>query len=334
MIMHNIWTIDKVKKLFNKSFLDLMYKAQKIHRKHFDPNIIQISMLLSIKTGLCPEDCKYCSQSSRYKTNTKINKLIDTKKILIAAKKAKKAGSQRFCMGAAWSNINDRDIPYLENIIKKIKKIGIETCMTLGGVNNKQAKKLAKAGLDFYNHNLDTSPKFYKKIITTRKYQDRIDTINNISNAGIKICSGGIIGLGESIEDRANLLIQLANLKKQPTSIPINMLVNIKGTPLEKNKIIDPFDFIRMIAVTRIMMQKSYVRLSAGREKMNEQTQAMCFMAGANSIFYGCKLLTTKNNSQKKDNKLFNKLGINKYKKQKIKKIEKKTKTLYYNAAL
>ncbi|WP_115956096.1 biotin synthase BioB [Candidatus Purcelliella pentastirinorum] len=332
--MHNIWTIDKVKKLFNKSFLDLMYKAQKIHRKHFDPNIIQISMLLSIKTGLCPEDCKYCSQSSRYKTNTKINKLIDTKKILIAAKKAKKAGSQRFCMGAAWSNINDRDIPYLENIIKKIKKIGIETCMTLGGVNNKQAKKLAKAGLDFYNHNLDTSPKFYKKIITTRKYQDRIDTINNISNAGIKICSGGIIGLGESIEDRANLLIQLANLKKQPTSIPINMLVNIKGTPLEKNKIIDPFDFIRMIAVTRIMMQKSYVRLSAGREKMNEQTQAMCFMAGANSIFYGCKLLTTKNNSQKKDNKLFNKLGINKYKKQKIKKIEKKTKTLYYNAAL
>ncbi|WP_416053537.1 biotin synthase BioB [Candidatus Purcelliella pentastirinorum] len=332
--MHNIWTIDKVKKLFDKSFLDLMYKAQKIHRKHFDPNIIQISTLLSIKTGLCPEDCKYCSQSSRYKTNTKINKLIDTKKILIAAKKAKKAGSQRFCMGAAWSNINDRDIPYLENIIKKIKKIGIETCMTLGGVNNKQAKKLAKAGLDFYNHNLDTSPKFYKKIITTRKYQDRIDTINNISNAGIKICSGGIIGLGESIEDRANLLIQLANLKKQPTSIPINMLVNIKGTPLEKNKIIDPFDFIRMIAVTRIMMQKSYVRLSAGREKMNEQTQAMCFMAGANSIFYGCKLLTTKNNSQKKDNKLFNKLGINKYKKQKIKKIEKKTKTLYYNAAL
>ncbi|WP_416053556.1 biotin synthase BioB [Candidatus Purcelliella pentastirinorum] len=327
--MQNIWTIEQVKKLFYKPFSDLMYKAQKIHRKNFDPNIIQISMLLSIKTGLCPEDCKYCPQSSKYKTNTKIKKLIDTKKILTAANKAKKAGSQRFCIGAGWRNINDRDIPYLENIIKKIKKIGMETCMTLGGVNNKQAKKLAEAGLDFYNHNLDTSPEFYKKIITTRKYQDRINTINNISNAGIKVCSGGIIGLGESIEDRANLLIQLANLKKQPASIPINMLVKIKGTPLAKNKTIDPFDFIRMIAVTRIMMPKSYVRLSAGREKMNEQTQAMCFIAGANSIFYGCKLLTTKNNSQKKDNELFNKLGINKYKKQKI----KKTKTLYYNAA-
>lgn len=330
--MQNTWTTNKVKKIFNTPFIDLIYKAQTIHRKNFNPNKIQISMLLSIKTGLCPEDCKYCPQSSRYKTETKIEKLIDIKTILKAANKAKKSGSQRFCMGAAWKKINDRDIPYLKNIIKKIKNIGMETCMTLGSVTNKQAKQLAKAGLDFYNHNLDTSPEFYKKIITTRKYEDRIDTINNISNAGIKICSGGIIGLGESIEDRANLLIQLANLKKQPNSIPINMLVKIKGTPLEKNKDIDPFDFIRMIAVTRIMMPKSYIRLSAGRENMNEQTQTMCFIAGANSIFYGCKLLTTKNNSQKKDIILFNKLGINIFKKKEKQKTTNKKQTLYYNA--
>ncbi|WP_343182836.1 biotin synthase BioB [Buchnera aphidicola (Neophyllaphis podocarpi)] len=308
--MKYVWTINKVIKLFKKPFLEIIFEAQNVHRKHFNPNKLQISTLLSIKTGSCPEDCKYCPQSSRYKTNIKKEKLLGLKDILKLAKKAKDSGSDRFCMGAAWKNPNDRDIPHLESVIKEIKKMGMETCMTLGSLTVKQAKKLANAGLDFYNHNLDTSPEFYSKIISTRKYEDRLNTLNIIRNSGIKICSGGIIGLGENINDRAKLLLELSKLPKPPESIPINMLVKIKGTPMENNDDVDPFDFIRMIAITRIMMPNSYIRLSAGRENMNEQTQAMCFMAGANSLFYGCKLLTASNPNKDTDLVLFKKLGL------------------------
>nr|Q8D2A1.2 RecName: Full=Biotin synthase [Wigglesworthia glossinidia endosymbiont of Glossina brevipalpis] len=319
----SIWNLKNTKKLFYKPFFDLMFKAQKIHRKNFSSNKIQISTLLSIKTGLCPEDCKYCSQSSRYKTGLVSEKLIKIEKVINAAKKAKKSGVTRFCMGAAWKNPKDKDIPLLEEMIKSVKKLGLETCMTLGMLNDYQANRLHNAGLDYYNHNLDTSKEFYKKIITTRKYEDRISTIQNVRNAGIKVCSGGILGLGESDKDRIKLLIQLANLPKPPESVPINMLVRIKGTPMEKNKDVDAFDFIRIIALARIMMPKSRIRLSAGRENMNEQTQALCFMAGVNSIFYGCKLLTTTNSSSKRDALLFKKLNM------KMEKIKNKEK--YFN---
>lgn len=308
--MKKKWTIDEVKQLFKMPFLELIFNAQKIHRKYFNPNEIQISTLLSIKTGLCPEDCKYCSQSSRYNTNIKNEKLLDITKILEEAKKAKKSGSNRFCMGAAWKNPKEKDMPYLLKIIKKIKKMGMETCMTLGSINQNQAEQLSMAGLDFYNHNLDTSKNFYKNIITTRTYQDRLDTLKIIRKSGIKVCSGGIFGLGEKTIDRIELLIQLSNLDKVPESIPINRLVKIKGTPLENSKNIEDFDFIKTIAVTRIMMPKSYIRLSAGRENMDQNMQTMCFMAGVNSIFYGCKLLTTSNPKQEEDLKLFKKLGL------------------------
>ncbi|CAL4320902.1 Biotin synthase [Buchnera aphidicola (Myzocallis carpini)] len=308
--MKKIWKLEEVNILFQKPFLDLMFEAQKIHRKYFNPNEIQISTLLSIKTGLCPEDCKYCAQSSRYKTNIKKEKLLDIAKVLKAAKKAKASGSNRFCMGAAWKNPQERDMPYLLNIVKEIKKMNMETCMTLGSVNKTQAIQLAKAGLDFYNHNLDTSPRLYKKIVTTRTYQDRLQTLDIIRDSGIKICSGGILGLGENNTDRAELLMQLANLKKIPESVPINMLVKIKGTPMEKNENIDNIDFIKTIAVARIMMPTSYIRLSAGRENMSQNMQTICFMAGVNSIFYGCKLLTTNNPNQSDDLRLFKKLGL------------------------
>ncbi|ANZ22504.1 biotin synthase [Buchnera aphidicola (Diuraphis noxia)] len=308
--MKKKWTLNETKKLFNKSFFDLIFQAQKEHRKNFNPNTIQISTLLSIKTGACPEDCKYCPQSSRYKTNVKKESLLKMEKILDAAKKAKMSGSSRFCMGAAWKSPKEKDMPYLEKIIKKVKSMGMETCMTLGTLSSLQAKKLAAAGLDFYNHNLDTSRKFYTNIITTRTYQERLDTLNKVRNAGMKICAGGIIGLGENIQDRMELLMELSNLPIHPESVPINMLVKIPGTPMEKNKNIEPFDFIRIIAAARIMMPKSYIRLSAGRNNMNDQTQAMCFMAGANSIFYGCKLLTASNPEEKNDLKLLHKLNL------------------------
>ncbi|WP_428994164.1 biotin synthase BioB [Buchnera aphidicola] len=308
--MKKIWKIEEVNMLFEMPFLDLIFNAQTVHRKYFNPNEIQISTLLSIKTGLCPEDCKYCAQSSRYKTNVKNEKLLEISKVLDAAKKAKKSGSNRFCMGAAWKNPKERDMPYLIKIIKKIKDMGLETCMTLGSINQSQAERLFSAGLDFYNHNLDTSPRFYSKIITTRTYQERLDTLNIVRNSGIKVCSGGILGLGENLNDRAELLIQLSNLTKAPESIPMNMLVKIPGTPLERNQNIEDFDFIKTIAVTRIMMPKSYIRLSAGRENMSQNMQALCFIAGANSIFYGCKLLTTPNPTEEKDLKLFHKLGL------------------------
>ncbi|HEJ9662522.1 TPA: biotin synthase BioB [Proteus mirabilis] len=305
------WTLKEARALFDMPFLDLVFQAQQVHRQHFDPSQIQVSTLLSIKTGACPEDCKYCAQSARYKTGLEKERLMEVQQVIESAKKAKAAGSTRFCMGAAWRNPHERDMPYLEQMVKEVKALGMETCMTLGKLDDSQASRLAQAGLDFYNHNLDTSPEFYGSIITTRTYQDRLDTLDKVRNAGIKVCSGGILGLGEEVKDRAAMLVQLANLPQPPESVPINMLAKIKGTPLADNEDVDPFDFIRTIAVARIMMPRSYVRLSAGREQMSEQTQAFCFMAGANSIFYGCKLLTTTNPTEDKDHQLFRKLGLN-----------------------
>lgn len=305
------WTLKEARALFDMPFLDLVFQAQQVHRQHFDPSQIQVSTLLSIKTGACPEDCKYCAQSARYKTGLEKERLMEVQQVIESAKKAKVAGSTRFCMGAAWKNPHERDMPYLEQMVKEVKALGMETCMTLGKLDDSQANRLADAGLDFYNHNLDTSPEFYGSIVTTRTYQDRLDTLDKVRNAGIKVCSGGILGLGEEVKDRAAMLVQLANLPQPPESVPINMLAKIKGTPLADNEDVDPFDFIRTIAVARIMMPRSYVRLSAGREQMSEQTQAFCFMAGANSIFYGCKLLTTTNPTEDKDHQLFRKLGLN-----------------------
>ncbi|MBD8163050.1 biotin synthase BioB [Erwinia persicina] len=305
------WTLSQAQALFDKPFLELMFEAQQTHRQHFDPRQVQVSTLLSIKTGACPEDCKYCPQSARYKTGLESERLMEVEEVLSSARKAKAAGSGRFCMGAAWKNPHERDMPYLEQMVQGVKAMGMETCMTLGTLSQQQAQRLAQAGLDFYNHNLDTSPEFYGSIITTRSYQERLDTLGQVRDAGIKVCSGGIVGLGETVSDRAGLLVQLANLPTPPESVPINMLVKVKGTPLADNDDVDPFDFIRTIAVARIMMPRSHVRLSAGREQMSEQTQAMCFMAGANSIFYGCKLLTTPNPEEDKDRILFRKLGLN-----------------------
>ncbi|WP_427901896.1 biotin synthase BioB [Motilimonas cestriensis] len=309
-VRHN-WTIQEVNALFALPFMDLVFKAQTVHRAHFDPNQVQVSTLLSIKTGACPEDCKYCPQSARYDTGLEKERLLEVEKVIEEAKKAKAAGSTRFCMGAAWKNPKERDLPYIEEMVKGVKALGLESCMTLGMLDQSQAKRLADAGLDYYNHNLDTSPEYYDKIITTRTYQDRLDTLDHVRNSGMKVCSGGIVGLGESANDRSGLLAQLANMPKHPESVPINKLVKVKGTPLENVDDLDEFEFIRTIAVARIMMPQSHVRLSAGREKMNEQTQALCFMAGANSIFYGCKLLTTPNPEENSDMQLFKKLGIN-----------------------
>ncbi|MGR5285397.1 biotin synthase BioB [Vibrio maritimus] len=311
MEVRHDWTHAEVQELMNKPFMDLLFEAQTVHRQHQQTNHVQVSTLLSIKTGACPEDCKYCPQSARYKTDVEAERLMEVERVLDAAQKAKNAGSTRFCMGAAWKNPKERDMPLLTDMIKGVKEMGLETCMTLGMLTPDQATHLADAGLDYYNHNLDTSPEFYGNIITTRTYQDRLDTLSHVRDAGMKICSGGIIGMGESANDRAGLLMELANLPVQPESVPINMLVKVKGTPLEEVDDVEPFDFIRLIAIARIMMPKSAVRLSAGREDMNEQMQALCFMAGANSVFYGCKLLTTPNPDEDKDLQLFKKLGIN-----------------------
>ncbi|MDA0116842.1 biotin synthase BioB [Vibrio sp. T11.5] len=309
-VRHN-WTVSEVRELMAKPFMDLLFEAQLVHRQHQQHNYVQVSTLLSIKTGACPEDCKYCPQSARYQTDIEKERLMEVERVLDAAQKAKNAGSTRFCMGAAWKNPKARDMPHLTEMIQGVKGMGLETCMTLGMLTPEQATELADAGLDYYNHNLDTSPEFYGSIITTRTYQDRLDTLSHVRDAGMKICSGGIIGMGESANDRAGLLVELANLPTHPESVPINMLVKVKGTPLEEVEDVEPFDFIRLIAVARILMPKSAVRLSAGRENMNEQMQALCFMAGANSVFYGCKLLTTPNPSEDKDMQLFTKLGIN-----------------------
>jgi biotin synthase len=308
--VRNDWSRDEVLALFGMPFNDLLFQAQTVHRQNFNPNEVQLSTLLSIKTGACPEDCKYCPQSARYDTGLEKEKLMQIEQVIEAAKAAKASGSSRFCMGAAWRSPHDRDIPAIEAMIKEVKSLGLETCMTLGMLSENQADTLSEAGLDYYNHNLDTSKEFYGDIITTRTFQDRLDTLSNVRNSGMKVCSGGIVGMGEEQKDRAGLLMGLANLPKQPDSVPINMLVKVAGTPMEAEEDLDPFEFLRTIAVARIMMPKSYVRLSAGREEMNEQMQAMAFMAGANSIFYCDKLLTTPNPKANSDMQLLNRLGI------------------------
>ncbi|MGB3724399.1 MAG: biotin synthase BioB [Glaciecola sp.] len=305
------WSIDEINAMYDMPFNDLLFTAQSIHRQHFDPNHVQVSTLLSIKTGACPEDCKYCPQSARYDTGLEKERLLEIEKVIERAKEAKAAGSTRFCMGAAWRNPKERDMPYVTDMVKEVKKLGLETCMTLGMLSRDQALALKQAGLDYYNHNLDTSPEYYGDIITTRTYQDRLDTLDNVRDAGMNVCSGGIVGMGETGDDRSGLLRQLANLPHHPESVPINMLVKVQGTPLDSVDDLEPFEFIRTIAIARILMPKSYVRLSAGREDMNEQMQSLCFLAGANSIFYGCKLLTTSNPETHEDVQLFKKLGIN-----------------------
>ena len=339
------WTVAEVNALFSKPFNDLLFDAQTIHRQHFNANEVQVSTLLSIKTGACPEDCKYCPQSARYDTGLEKERLMEVQQVLDRAADAKKVGSTRFCMGAAWRNPKQRDIPYLVQMIEGVKDMGMETCMTLGMLTREQALQLKQAGLDYYNHNLDTSPEFYGDIISTRTYQDRLNTLQHVRDAGMNVCSGGIVGMGESASDRSGLLVQLANLEQHPESVPINMLVKVDGTPLDQVDDLDEFEFIRTIAVARILMPKSYVRLSAGREAMNEQTQALCFMAGANSIFYGCKLLTTSNPDTDEDVQLFRKLGINPERSRDYSDEahssmlmdavrEKSEQSLYYNAAL
>ena len=309
--IRNDWTKAEVEALFAMPFNDLLFNAQVVHRQHFNPNEVQVSTLLSIKTGACPEDCKYCPQSARYDTGLEKERLLEIEKVIQRAKEAKQVGSTRFCMGAAWRNPRDRDMPYILKMVEEVKSLGLETCMMLGMLTREQAVALKQAGLDYYNHNLDTSPEYYGDIITTRTYQDRLNTLENVRAAGMNVCSGGIVGMGETVSDRASMLVQLANLPEQPQSVPINMLVKVKGTPLDSVEDLDYFEFIRTIAVARIMMPKSHVRLSAGREAMNEQMQALCFMAGANSILYGCKLLTTSNPDTHEDVMLFKKLGIN-----------------------
>lgn len=304
------WTRQQVLDLLAMPFNDLLFEAQVVHRRHFDPNEVQLSTLLSIKTGSCPEDCKYCPQAARYNTGLETEKLMDLEAVVAEAQRARESGASRFCMGAAWRVPRQKDMPRVLEMVRQVKAMGLETCMTLGMLTEAQAAELADAGLDYYNHNLDTSPEYYGEIISTRTYGDRLETLDHVRKAGMKVCAGGIIGMGEKDNDRAGLLVQLANLPQHPESVPINMLVKVKGTPLEDVDDIDPFDFIRIIAVTRIMMPKSHVRLSAGREDMNDQMQALAFMAGANSIFYCEKLLTTPNPKANSDMALFERLGI------------------------
>lgn len=304
------WTREELAALYAKPFADLLFEAQSVHRRHFPANEVQVSTLLSIKTGGCPEDCGYCSQSSYHKSGLKAEKLMDVCAVLAEAKKAKEAGATRFCMGAAWRSPKDRDLDAVCEMISEVKALGLETCATLGMVSCSQAGKLKDAGLDYYNHNIDTSPEYYGEIITTRTYQDRLDTLSAVREAGINVCCGGIVGMGEDEEDRVGMLHTLATMPSHPESVPINLLMRVEGTKLGDSAPIDIFDFIRTIAVARIAMPKSFVRLSAGREYMSEEAQALCFLAGANSIFYGEKLLTTPNPEAHKDRQLFGKLGI------------------------
>ena len=304
------WRPSEIMELFALSFNDLLFEAQTVHRLHFNPNHVQKSRLLSIKTGGCPEDCKYCPQSAHYHTELPAEKLLEVQAVLAEARAAKDTGASRFCMGAAWRNPKDRDLDKIIAMIKGVKDLGMESCMTLGMLTKEQASRLSEAGLDYYNHNVDTSEEFYSEIITSRTYQDRLDTIDHVRNSGMNVCSGGIVGLGEEREDRAGMLMTLANMNQHPESVPINMLVKVKGTPLDNNEDFDVLEFIRTIAVARILMPKSFVRLSAGRESMSSEAQALCFMAGANSIFCGEKLLTTSNPEVDEDDALFARLGI------------------------
>ncbi len=310
--MHAQWTLERATEFFNLSLNELLYEAQTVHRANFTPNIVQISTLLSIKTGSCPENCSYCPQSAHYKTGLKKEPLMKLDQVISAAKKAKEAGASRFCMGAAWRGPRDADLDSVCTMVSEVKKLGLETCVTLGLLKDDQAERLKDAGLDFYNHNIDTSEEFYEKVITTRTFQDRLDTLDLVRQSGLKVCCGGIIGMGETNEDRIKMLVTLANLNPAPESVPINKLIRIPGTPLADNSEVDPIDFIRTIALSRIMMPKSYVRLSAGREQMSDEMQALCFMAGANSIFYGEKLLTADNPIPEQDEALFRRLGMQK----------------------
>lgn len=308
--IRNDWKIEEVEQLFALPFNDLLFKAHQIHRQNFNPNHVQISTLLSIKTGACPEDCSYCPQSVRYNTGIEAEPLMAVDKVLEQASLAKQQGATRFCMGAAWRRPREKDLDKVIEMVKGVKALGMETCLTLGMLKKEQSRKLSAAGLDYYNHNIDSSEEFYEKIITTRSFKHRIDTLKNVQDAGINVCSGGIVGMGESEKDRGGMLMALANLEKHPGSVPINALVQVKGTPLHGIEKIDELDFVRTIAVARIMMPKSMVRLSAGRQDMSDAVQAMCFFAGANSIFYGEKLLTTANPEENSDMELFSKLGI------------------------
>lgn len=310
MTLRNDWTRDEIQALYDQPFLDLVFEAQGVHRQHFQANSIQVSTLLSIKTGKCPEDCKYCSQSARYDSKLEAEKRIAVDKVIREAQAAKDSGSSRFCMGAAWRNPHERDMPYVLEMVREVKLLGLETCMTLGMLNQSQAERLKDAGLDYYNHNLDTSREYYSHIISTRTFDDRLNTLDHVRQAGMKVCSGGIVGLGESRNDRIGLLHELATMPVHPESVPINMLVPIEGTPLAEVEKLDVTEWIRTIAVARIIMPHSYVRLSAGRESLSDADQALAFMAGANSLFSGDKLLTTPNAGEGRDQILFAKLGL------------------------
>ncbi len=304
------WQHDEVLALFDLPLTELLYRAGTVHRQHFDPAEVQVSTLLSVKTGGCPEDCGYCPQAQRYHTGVDATKLMSTEEVVAKATQAKAAGASRFCMGAAWRSPKDRDIPKVAAMVRQVKALGLETCATLGMLSDTQADALKAAGLDYYNHNLDTAPEFYGQIIHTRDYQDRLDTLSHVRDAGMKTCSGGIVGMGESRAQRAGLLQALATLPAHPDSVPINRLVRVAGTPLAETAELDPFEFVRTIAVARILMPRSMVRLSAGRESMSDELQALCFAGGANSIFYGEKLLTTGNPDTERDMALFARLGL------------------------
>lgn len=304
------WQEEEIAALFSLPFNELLFQAASVHRQIFNPSEIQMSTLLSIKTGACPEDCKYCSQSVHNHTGLEREKLLEIEKVVKEAEHAKATGATRFCMGAAWRTPHRKDMPYVVEMVKQVKALGMETCMTLGMLDEDKAKELAEAGLDYYNHNLDTSPDYYSQIITTRSYSQRIETLSNVRDAGIKVCAGGIVGMGEGRRDRIGLLQQLANLPVAPESVPINHLVKVKGTPLAEVEDLDPFEFVRTVAVARILMPSTYVRLSAGRQQMNDEMQALCFFAGANSIFYGDRLLTTENPTASHDQQLLERLGM------------------------
>ena len=304
------WSVDAIEALFQLPFPELLFRAQTVHRENFNPTQVEFATLLSVKTGGCPEDCGYCPQSASFDTGVKASKMMELDEVLFAAKRAKDAGATRFCMGAAWRTPKDRDVEKVAELVSAVKGLGMETCATLGMLNEGHAETLRDAGLDYYNHNLDTSPDFYGDIITTRDYQDRLDTLARVRGAGVKVCSGGIVGMGESHRQRAGLIAELANLDPYPESVPINNLVRVEGTPLANQAPLDPFEFVRTIAVARITMPKARVRLSAGRQEMGDAVQALCFLAGANSIFYGDKLLTTGNPDTQSDVDLLNRLGM------------------------
>ncbi len=304
------WTFAEVEALFQQSFIDTIYQAQTAHRRYFNPNEVQLSSLLSVKTGTCPENCGYCSQSGHFKTGLQKESLMSVEQVIERAKKAKAQGATRFCMGAAWRSPPKKDFPKVLEMIKAVNALGLESCVTLGMLDDEQAEQLKEAGLDFYNHNIDTSPEYYQKMVSTRTFQDRLDTLEKVRKANINVCCGGIVGMGETHADRVNMLVQLANLPEHPGSVPINQLMPVPGTPLGDSKQVDPIEFIKTIAVAKILMPRSFIRLSAGREMMSDEMQALCFLAGANSIFVGDVLLTTPNPSADKDSVLLSRLGI------------------------